>query len=440
MAEDIITGRIVFDAKGIRKAAKGLGGAPADVAARMPKTEKAIASTSLGIGKLAASFAAGMAIWEGIKSLMGKLVAASPQLVASIGILKKAFEFTLRPIGDAISGALRPFALAWLKFSLKWYKDVGPKMEKWFTAIISNTGEFVKTFFGEQGLLGGDLGVFLSNLFKDLIPAQFAETWDQLKETLGALWKFLTVDMLPVWQILGTLLGVVILFALKSLKFGLESLKIALEFLGPIISVVIGWLADKLAPAFEAIPGIIDDVFQALNKWRETIVNFFTKIIPEAWEALKVAVSKKMEEIKTTISEIWESIKTSVSTVIDDIATVVQTGWDLIKTIISNVVDGIITLLNTIPFVNIGNNTPGPVNEDFILRGNKVTRFSPQDNLIGFKGDIPPTGGMTTSIVVHINALDPSSIDDNVIRKITEAIDNAQRRGIMSRTMQAAGS
>ena len=466
MAEDIITASIVFDMKGLRRAAQGFGQGPARAASGMAGQDKSISSMTKGIGKMAVGFAGALVVFQGIKSLIGKLVASSPQLQASIDILKKSFEFMLRPIGDAIGGALRPFALAWLRFGLKWFKDVGPKMEKWFTDLIDNTSELAKRPTGVESVdqLIEGLGqapeamrevqesiaettassLSFSEKLKSLIPdglkevvialgAVFGSLFDALKGIFGFLFEILK----PVIAILGiALIGALklVTFALLGLSVILDIIAIAFNFakigVEALFLIISEWAAFLFGKGVEAVKTIAG----ALRE-------FFTKTIPEAWENLKKSVADKMDAIMTVVSDIWEGIKTTVSTIIESIGSIITTAWETIKKTISGIVDGIIALINTIPFVNIGRNgDTSPVVQDFILRGNNLTRFSPQDTIMGFKGSAPTQGGGGMTVQVTINALDPSSIDDNVIRKITEAIDNAQRRGILSRTMQAAGS
>lgn len=447
MGEDFITGSIVFDTKALDIAARGLGGGGGRAGGGgggPTAAAKNLKGMSMGIGKMAGIAAAGIAVFAGIKSLLGKLVAASPQLQASLGILKKSFEFMLRPIGDAIGSALRPFALSWLRFALKWYKDVGPKMAEWLSAIVDNTSEFAQGFFGEDGLFGGDIGTFLSDLFKDAIPAQFVETWNALKDSLRILWKFLSVDMLPVWKLLGSVLGLAVLGALKILEIAFRSMGAILEFMGPIINTVATAIGEGLAAALQAIPEIVEGARVAWATFKDAFKVFFTVTMPNAWESFKAKVVSIVKGISEKVTEIWTGLTTIVSDVITSIKNTIVSAWETISTKISDIVAGMIEAIRSIPLIGglLGGGGKGTELQDFMVRGNQVIPFSPQDTIMGFKGDTPPGmgGGMTTNVTININAIDASSIDSSVLDKIVEAIDNAQRRGILSRTMQAVGN
>ena len=105
MPEDIIKGKIIFDAGG------GLTGG-GNVAGGGEASQSSSVFTGI-LGKLGAI--------AGSTALLAK---ASPQLSATFGIMFKALMLILRPIGDVISMFLRPLAIGLIRFLI-------PILKKW---------------------------------------------------------------------------------------------------------------------------------------------------------------------------------------------------------------------------------------------------------------------------------------------------------------------
>lgn len=140
MPEDVIAARIVFDDRSLRKAMGVIGDT------KQQKGFKDAVKIGVTDAFTKTAFAQDFPIWGDIlagigglvllmralfdvaKTAFRKLVEASPHLQATMALINKTLNVTLRPIGDTISLFLRPFILAWLRFVLPIYKS----WRKWF--------------------------------------------------------------------------------------------------------------------------------------------------------------------------------------------------------------------------------------------------------------------------------------------------------------------
>jgi len=368
---------------------------------------------------------------------MGKLVESSPQLQASVLLLKKSLEFILRPIGDVIGLALRPFALLMIRFAINFYKNALPVLQglagdiadqlaaapgvEAATAILEDIGKPSEEILKTQKAIAEvteSTATFSEKLAK-LIPLGVREALTAAGEAFGGLLvvlksigTFLFEVFKPVLAILGlALIGLlkVITFAFLGLEFILQLIAVAFEFATIAVKIlwdtIIGWTKFLVGKAIEGI-----------SKLASRFKLFFGETLPQAFE-----------DAKTKVGEIIDSIKTKISTGIQFIADKFTDFIDNLKSILPRFLGG-----------GTENNVDGDIAQDFIMRGNKIQKFSPQDTVMGFKGDMPG-GGKSVSITVQVMALDPSSINDTILRKITDEIQRAQQRGVMSRTMQATG-
>jgi len=457
MAEELIKARIVFDTGAVERAARGLGagGARGGAAAGGGGFFAGAGAIAKNIAQIATGVAIGNKIADTFTNLMNKLVSSSPLLQNTVNIMRKSMEFMLRPIGDTIGKILKPVAIWWLKYALKWYKDIAPKMEGWFGKLIGNTEkegmappllaietaavteaagkvveppgvEQVREVGAQMAEVGKSSASFSEKLGK-LIPLGLLETLKALGSVFMALWDALKGIFSFLWELLKpviAVLGIALLGALKLLTFALLGVAAIIEF----VALLFRLAALGIKAVWESIAIIAKRIWSDVKADFLDTVNklktFFTETIPAAWETLQ-----------TKIGEILTGIKDAVSGAVT---------WILGK---------LDALLH--PFgggkkeekeekgagASIGGTAKAgtiPVLKDFMVRGNTVIPFSPADTIIGTKGGFP--GGTTTNVTVNISALDASSIKADTLRLITDAIDRAQRRGIMSRTMQAAGS
>ena len=78
---------------------------------------------ALGAGAMAGAVAAGMtAVIGTLKKGFDMMREASPMLEGTIKIFQQSLMLILKPIGDIMAMFLRPFALAFLKYAVNFYK------------------------------------------------------------------------------------------------------------------------------------------------------------------------------------------------------------------------------------------------------------------------------------------------------------------------------
>jgi len=433
MAEELIKARIVFDTSAIEKASRGVGGGGGGGG-----IAGGVGSVAKNIAQIATGVAIGNKIADTVTNLMNKLVQSSPVLQNSIAIMRKSFEFILRPIGDTIGKMLRPVALFWLRYALKFYREIAPQMGKWFENIAKAISDTVvkpaaagqpggaqeaasAEFVAKQQEVMADKTMSLGEKLMAMMPPALVETVAALGDALLALWNALVglatmlysalkpaIDgFLEGLKALAFLLGLALLGALKVLTIAF----IGLEAVLTILQAAFLWAAEN----FQWFWGVLSDfivwiavegIAWLIKAW-DKIKTFFTVDIPAAWDTLKAKIGSVMDSIKSAVSG-------AVSWVLDKLAK-----------------------LNPFKKSETTPTTTTKVQRDFMVRGNTVIPFSPQDTIIGTQGGLPGGG---TNVTININALDARSINDSTLRLITDAIDRAQRRGVMSRTMQAAGS
>jgi len=177
MPEDTIKARIVFDDASFRKAtsafgikgegkgAPGTGGGFAEAFARTTFAQDfpIWGDILAGLGGLVLAV---RALVDVVKWGFGKLVEASPHLQATMSLIAKIINITLRPIADTVSMFLRPLAIAWLRVVLPVYKA-------W------------RTWFGEGG--GAEARIEIGEGFKEVIAGLIGLDFERMFEGFGRI-------------------------------------------------------------------------------------------------------------------------------------------------------------------------------------------------------------------------------------------------------------
>lgn len=155
---------------------------------------KHMQTVSKGLG-MVGGLGAGIGM-AGIVALGKAIIDSSPILQVMLKLMSTAVMFILRPIGDFFGILLRPLAVAMLKHSVKWYRDLFPKAVKLAEAVIdfvSDPGKgFVDWFFGTGNKKEGEkawweeVGESLSNLFN--VPEAHGETDEGLDPVTQSWW------------------------------------------------------------------------------------------------------------------------------------------------------------------------------------------------------------------------------------------------------------
>ena len=460
MAEEI-RARIVFDTRGLAGAAGAAGGGGG-----LPGAAGAAGPGGGGFGYIAKGVFLGNAILGGVKSLIGKLVAASPQLQASINILTKSLMLILRPIGDVIGLVLRPFALAMLKFAIpfytKWVKSdlfaalLKPKEERTPAeaakvlasqqAVGAGAGALIGAkIAGPPGaVLGAAAGGALASINEAITGAKLLGT--VIKEWLDVLLGKLGIDMDKVRAKLGEVLA----FFMFDVPVAIDNFKIQVEETFEALKV---WWSETFVPTFQ-------------ENW-ETLQTFiqesFFLPVQEGWDKLKLHTDEKfMEPVKKSwtkfknwiSSDVIEPIKKVwgifVNWIDDNVIGPIQSAWERLVAAATSAIGSAISAVKS--FFRFGGNGDDDNNDDndrqfggpvaggrpYLVGEAGAELFVP-----GRAGTIIPAGGFggggRANVIINVNALDAGSIDSTVINKIATEVEIALKRQFEGRTTEAYG-
>jgi hypothetical protein len=446
MAQPTIKAKLVLDTSGggssggglARASSNGKGGGLAGAA---------------GFGKLAGAVAAGTAALEVIKKFIGKLVDASPRLQQQLSILGKGITLMLRPIGDVLSLFLKPFAIAMLKWGIKFYR-------KWAesdflkTAREEGLGQAFKDVSKEttaESVLGGDvpslgtlqIGNVLESL--DFVKTFFTNTLPNKFETFSNTFSTWIEDL----QIKATNLGDRIGEALHE-KFG------------GVITSIETFLGETWPNLLNSVFESIDFFFNATlpDAWesvKESFVTFWTTTLPEAltklWESIKTFWNTTLPEIFT---KLWESIKEFWNVKLPEW---IKSGFETLKDTITNLIPSWVSdmasqvkakISNIISSAKsfLGFDGDSQSHDDVLItKTGVVHKFNPNDNIVAFqnpnKGAAAALsgggGGNSFNINVSVNALDASSINSSVIDNITRQITENLKRELLGRSSYGVG-
>ena len=213
MPEDIIKGRIVFEGGGglggvAGAIPRGGSGAQGEVTGGLAGAAGALGMQKAGLKKIGLIGAAVMGIWKTLKEIKE----SSPRLQATLNIMNKAIMMTLRPIGDIMSAIIRPFALAWLRLAVKFYKffknnETQPSVTE---QIEEAAGETVTTELpfglGSFERKGAPVGEQPSDMLTSAPVVDWSEFIDDFETGLGTMgdkigeWKDSAVEKLDAMK------------------------------------------------------------------------------------------------------------------------------------------------------------------------------------------------------------------------------------------------
>ena len=298
------------------------------------------------------------------------------------------------------------------------------------TSIEKLSGSIIKSL-GFTKILGDILGD-VYNLMAPLI------------RILSVIAVLIFLPLMPVIKFLAQKLGD---FAKMLAGGGTKGIMAYILALLTVIGVALlvafgGWIIGVLA----VIGGLLilafgTDLVTFIVHAGELIWEVFKLI----WELLKFAWEKLMESFKSIwdgLVWVWNLLKSGWQILIDAgkwlWENLIKPGWDFLKDVgekiwnilkapfvwLADKVKGIVKLFGG------GDGGDGEIQQDFIWRkGQGVTSFSQDDNLIGFKGSPPNLGG--SNVTININ--NPSVRNDQDIKKIANEVSRVIQRNLTGR-------
>lgn len=134
-----------------------------------------------------------------------------------------------------------------------------------------------------------------------------------------------------------TLDGEKILSGIESIFTGIwEIISGAINVILAPFKGLLGWIMDKLAPAFEFIKGVVTDTFDAI-----------TGAVGASWDFVSGIFNDIVSFIEDTFVGTWNTLEETVTGVWDGIATGIQTAWDTVSGIFDDVTSFVEGALST---------------------------------------------------------------------------------------------
>jgi len=305
MAEDIIKGKIIFDAAG------GLTGG-GSVSGGGKKGASSSVFTGI-LGKLGAI--------AGSTALLAK---ASPQLGATLGVMFKAILLILRPIGDVISMFLRPLAIGLIRFLI-------PILKKWNAFKKTELGEKVAPVVGGAAtgaMIGGAIGGIPGAAIGAGIGAVaglMVAFWDDFKQGLQNIsyaWTTFISD--PFKQGIENIGYAWTTFISDPFKQGIENIGFAWETVSGLFLQGL----ENISHAWSVVATFVSEkVIAPIRRAWLAVWNFISeKLIEPVKEAFLGVYNYINDNVVQPVKDAWETIVTWFTTnIIDPIKSAFKT-------------------------------------------------------------------------------------------------------------------
>ena len=175
----------------------------------------------------------------------------------------------------------------------------------------------------------------------DGVVESFVNLWNKAQPLLSLLSEALT----PAFNVLGSFLGGVFKGALMAVEGLFDGLSVAIDFLSPLIEVLINAFK-KLEPALNTVAEWIGTVI-GLFGGMGSAGNGLSEMIKTAWSNIKSAISAAGNIIKTIIEGI-NSVFSGLGVAGNALKSALSLVWNGIKGLISGASQGIKTIIENI--------------------------------------------------------------------------------------------
>lgn len=392
---DEIKAKIVFDTSSLQGSFGGSGGGGVNIPSGSTGGIGAFMTKGLGgaLTKLALPLMALKTIAEGITKLVSILKEASPYLKATMDVGKKTLMLFFKPFGDMLATLLRP-ALIWLlRMAIKWQSMWGPTAQKKGQEALEESGLTPETVLDKFSIPkpGDELKtptVSGGGLLTPEMKEKLKEAWDNFVLGIGE---------------------------------GLEDFK---TWTNEIWSKFKTWIGDSWGDYTE---------------WKAAIWNRFVSWLGESWGKTKEWTQAVWLRFTSWIGKKWGTFKEWADAIWTNFTDWLGQGWDTIGSFAKMIWSAAKKWVSDNISSLIGGKKDKGEKQDFISRpGMGIQSFSPQDTIIGFKGNAP--GGLGgTNITVNVNALDGDSITEAALRKISNAVQDAIKSDMAGMSSQVYG-
>ncbi|HDQ16263.1 MAG TPA: hypothetical protein ENN45_04320 [Bacteroidetes bacterium] len=425
--EDIIKARVVFDTSNL-DAMFGRGGG----------SDSKTTSPALAMNKVFSGFGMFAFHLKNIGSVLNNisntLKEASPMWKASTDILKKSFMIFMRPFGDALSMLFRPVFLLLLRMSvafLKWFHSLSPE-EKKTMGIGAGAGAVGGGVAGFLigGPIGASIGVMVGTVIGGLIGvlgAKIGEALANLVLWLGGKLKEYLIGVVKFFEGLKDYFGADTIIG-KFFSMFQEAAIIGLKAFITTRDIMISILNLDFGKAWDLLLEFGQHLFDHLVNIFNTSLEILVDIGEWLWNLITDFFGNSIE----SMSDIGEWLWTSITKSLSGIKSFGKMIYEAAKAWLSDNIDKLISKF--LP----SSDKEEKVNDAIITPSGKIIRTNPQDYIIATK--TPQTlGGGNNNITININALDSSSIDQRVLKKIQDAVESGIVRSLSGRTSQIMG-
>lgn len=381
---------------------------------------------SKDIGTMSQAVVAGVAIWQGIKKTTDALLKASPALRNTIQIFGQGLRLLLKPVGDLFSIILRPFALAFIKWAVPFYREslkdlktrggkIGGVLGAGAGAIIGGAGAgavggallgggkigaAIGTFLG--GPVGTAVGAAIGAAIGGLIGIKFGAV---IEEWYVSLKEFLDNSKFKErMEGFGDSVGIFFTNALVGMQGTTFQMQQLMDFMGTRTAEVFMGIYETIAEGYQNLIDKFKEMGQGLVKGFNKVKNFVLSIP----QAIVTAFNFIKDFLTETIPSWFSSMFASIRSV-----------WDNIK--------GIFTIERSRRYRSVG--------DAIISPGGNVITTDPKDFLIATKdpgrlmGQVG--GGFSYSPNITVQATINNEMD---VRKVAEKLAEFGKDELARRT------
>jgi len=301
--------------KMLRTNDKDISNAMDKIIGRLDKSKKALDTTTMFIRKISSSVA----------KILTTLAKASPAMKQQLIIFGRGIQLILRPIGDIMAKFLRPMSIWVMKVAMVWYNKFGTgkpnamedpvdlvnTLQKQLDIANATGADPQQISMIENDLAEAqskvtasdksDGGGFFKNLGGDMWES-LQVSWAAIVEIAKNFWDIL-VELKPLWEVIGGIIGLVILGALKMLEVVLWAVALVLKGVLTVIQLYIVWHK------------ILTNTLMRFVIW---VKNSFITV----WEALWQKVNDFADWISNTFISVWNRLESAFGSIVDKV-----TGW-----------------------------------------------------------------------------------------------------------------
>lgn len=311
-----------------------------------------------------------MGTW--IATGVADIIGAIDEALGGTGSLEGAIN-SLKPVVQGVFGFIADTAIPAVADAIQFLKDKFNEYRPAVENVIDKMEPLIQVF----------------QETRDELMGQFAPIWENLKG--------LFEDMMPILELLGTLIGGVLLTAIIVWTSALNGVQRAIgpvinalisliDFIVNVVNTVIALLTGDFTGALEywnaateasveffkslwdGIVGFVTGIVDAVIGWFEflydvlvgnsiipdmvnAIIDWFAKLFKQAIKIVTnivKGITNLFNGLKSVITAIWNAIKNVITSVLNAIRTVVSSVFNGIRNIITSIMNGIRSIITSV--------------------------------------------------------------------------------------------